>query len=44
MKESKMADKLVMRWVPVVDARGRTHLEAVWHAATAHHHHATHAA
>jgi len=30
MKESKVSNELTMRWVPVVDARGRTHMEAVW--------------
>jgi hypothetical protein len=30
MKESKVSAELTMRWVPVVDARGRTRMEAVW--------------
>lgn len=30
MPESKVSSELVMRWVPVVDGRGRTHMEAVW--------------
>ena len=30
MKESKVSGELTMRWVPVVDAHGRTHMEAVW--------------
>jgi hypothetical protein len=30
MRESQTSDGLVMRWVPVADARGRTHLEARW--------------
>ncbi len=28
--ESKMANGLSMRWIPVTDASGRTHMEAVW--------------
>jgi len=34
MKESAKTERLTLRWVPVVDARGRTHLEAVWVTAT----------
>ncbi|MGZ4451984.1 MAG: hypothetical protein ACXVD1_03475 [Nocardioides sp.] len=30
MKESKVSKQLVLHWVPVVDAQGRTHMEAVW--------------
>ena len=30
MKETKVSEELTMRWVPVVDAHGRTHMEAVW--------------
>ena len=30
MRESQMAGELTMSWVPVVDARGRTHMEARW--------------
>lgn len=30
MKGKKMTDGLVLRWFPVVDARGRTHMEARW--------------
>jgi hypothetical protein len=30
MRESQTSGGLVMRWVPVADARGRTHLEARW--------------
>ena len=44
MKESKMTEKLAMHWVPVVDARGRTHMEAVWYTPRAGVHHTTHAA
>lgn len=42
MRESQTSEGLTMRWVPVVDARGRTHLEARWtlptpgHLAPAH--------
>ena len=28
--EAKMANGLSMRWIPVADASGRTHMEAVW--------------
>lgn len=44
MKESKMTEKLALRWVPVVDARGRTHMEAIWIAPVERAHHTTHAA
>jgi hypothetical protein len=31
MRESQMADQqLVMRWIPVVDTSGRTHMESCW--------------
>jgi len=30
MKNQKTAKRPQLRWVPVVDARGRTHLESVW--------------
>jgi len=30
MQDFKVASELVMRWIPVVDERGRTYLEAVW--------------
>jgi hypothetical protein len=30
MRESQTSGGLVMRWVPVADAHGRTHLEAHW--------------
>jgi hypothetical protein len=31
MKESKVSEmQLSMRWLPVVDARGRVRMEAVW--------------
>ncbi len=30
MRESRMTERLTMRWVPVVDDRGRTHMEARW--------------
>ncbi len=30
MRDRKMTDRLVMHWVPVVDDRGRTHMEARW--------------
>ena len=30
MKESTVSDQLTLHWIPVVDATGRTHLEAVW--------------
>ncbi|MGZ4453617.1 hypothetical protein [Nocardioides nematodiphilus] len=30
MKESKVSKQLTLHWVPVVDAQGRTHMEAVW--------------
>ena len=28
--------RLEMRWLPVIDARGRTHMEAVWILPDAH--------
>jgi hypothetical protein len=30
MTDAKMTSRLEMRWVPVVDQRGRKHLEARW--------------
>lgn len=30
MQESKVAGELVMQWIPVVGADGRTHMEARW--------------
>jgi hypothetical protein len=30
MRESQQPAGLTMRWVPVTDSRGRTHLEASW--------------
>lgn len=30
MRESQTSTGLTIRWVPVVDARGRTHMEARW--------------
>ena len=30
MRESQATQGLILRWVPVVDARGRTHMEARW--------------
>jgi hypothetical protein len=30
MKTNCRAQELEMRWVPVTDAQGRTHMEAVW--------------
>lgn len=48
MKESKVSEKaterLSMRWLPVVDARGRTHMEAIWIAPALRAHPTTHAA
>jgi hypothetical protein len=32
MEESTVSNELTLHWVPVVDASGRTHLEAVWTA------------
>lgn len=34
MQESQMAERLTLQWVPVVDARGRTQLEARWSTPT----------
>jgi hypothetical protein len=34
MKVSKVSEQLVLHWVPVVDATGETHLEAVWTTTT----------
>jgi hypothetical protein len=33
--ESEMATSLSMRWIPVADASGRMHMEAVWISETA---------
>jgi hypothetical protein len=30
VSDPQMADKLELRWLPVVDERGRTHMEAHW--------------
>lgn len=30
MEVSQMSGELAMQWIPVVDARGRTHMEARW--------------
>jgi len=30
MMESTMSERLEMRWLPVVDASGRTRMEASW--------------
>jgi hypothetical protein len=30
MRESQATQGLIIRWVPVVDVRGRTHMEARW--------------
>lgn len=30
MTNAEMTTHLEMRWVPVADERGRTHMEAVW--------------
>ena len=30
MRDDKVTERLEMRWFPVVDARGRTHMEARW--------------
>lgn len=30
MKDSQVSKQLTLHWVPVVDADGRTRLEAVW--------------
>jgi hypothetical protein len=41
------AERLEMRWLPVIDASGRTRMEATWvlvHAAAAPEHTVTHAA
>lgn len=44
MKESKVSKRLTLHWVPVVDAKGRTRLEAVWTADAPAHASAPHAA
>lgn len=33
MQESKVSRELTMRWVPVVDALGRTRMEMRWNVA-----------
>ena len=30
VSDSKVASKLVLRWFPVVDERGRTRMESLW--------------
>ena len=35
MMESSSAERLEMRWLPVVDAMGRARMEATWVAVTA---------
>ncbi len=30
MTNTEMSNRLEMRWMPVTDANGRTHMEAVW--------------
>jgi hypothetical protein len=30
MQESTVANQLMLHWVPVMDAQGHTHMEAVW--------------
>lgn len=30
MTNTEMSNQLEMRWVPVTDANGRLHMEAVW--------------
>lgn len=30
MHDSQMSGRLELRWVPVTDPRGRTHMEACW--------------
>ena len=30
MTDAKKTNGLEMRWIPVTDARGRTHMECVW--------------
>lgn len=46
MRDSQMTAGLTMRWVPVVDDRGRTHMEARWAVDPSEHApvHASHAA
>ena len=44
MKESTVSDQLTLHWIPVVDATGRTHLEAVWTTGAPVHASAPHAA
>jgi hypothetical protein len=33
--EAQVANNLTLRWIPVVDASGRTRMEAVWITETA---------
>lgn len=35
MVDAHVTDKLELRWVPVADERGRTHMEARWTVADA---------
>lgn len=42
--KERAAHQLVMKWLPVVDASGRTHMEAVWIDAATRQTHATSAA
>lgn len=44
MKESKVSKQLTLHWVPVMDADGRTRLEAIWTADVPAHASAPHAA
>lgn len=30
MTNTEVSTRLEMRWIPVTDANGRTHMEAVW--------------
>lgn len=30
MQESHVTGELVMRWIPVIDQQGRSHMEARW--------------
>jgi hypothetical protein len=36
MREPQTSTGLTIRWVPVVDERGRTHMEARWTLAPGH--------
>ena len=44
MMESTMSERLEMRWIPVLDASGRTRMEASWVPASAEEPAITHAA